>query len=195
MGAFYDEIPDNVVDWINGNETISHMREKGNGRLTVSARAIVWLDIERVGTSCGYSVPYYHYEGERDRLIKFFETKEAVDREFLDAQLASPDPLDPSITLAPADVKNSMRAYWKLKNAESVDGLPGLEAAGWPPEEGAIRKSRKGIAGAFARKTAGGMTALKAREGLEWLRGRDWRVEAALVVGILSGIYIGREYL
>lgn len=42
----------------------------GDGRRFAGARAIVWLDIERVGTSCGYSVPYYHYEGER--CVPFF---------------------------------------------------------------------------------------------------------------------------
>lgn len=28
-------------------------------------RAIVWVDIHRVGTSCGYSVPYFDYKEDR----------------------------------------------------------------------------------------------------------------------------------
>jgi len=37
----------------------------GDERRLPGARAIIWLDVERVGTSCGYSVPFYEYEGER----------------------------------------------------------------------------------------------------------------------------------
>ena len=29
------------------------------------ARAIIWLDIETVGTSCGYAVPFFKFEGHR----------------------------------------------------------------------------------------------------------------------------------
>lgn len=29
------------------------------------ARAILWLDIELVSTTCGYSVPFYTFEGHR----------------------------------------------------------------------------------------------------------------------------------
>ncbi|BGP43915.1 hypothetical protein JCM10450v2_008120 [Rhodotorula kratochvilovae] len=291
MGAFYDEIPDSVVDWVkeqrmfwvataplagsgtvnvspkgydcftvvsptavwyldcsgSGNETISHLREPGNGRLTImfnaftgpprilrlfgrgrvferdtpefdallppgdarrlpGARAIIWLDVDRVGTSCGFSVPFYHYEGERTRLLEFFEAKEAADRSYLDSHL-SPTPPSPAAasssssslpTLAPvAEVKNGMRAYWKLKNAESVDGLPGLQAAGFPPEEGAIRKSRKGVQEAFARREGdkGAGVAARARRGVEWARGRDWSAEGALLVGLAVGVWVGKEYL
>ncbi|BGP28055.1 pyridoxamine phosphate oxidase family protein [Rhodotorula toruloides] len=93
----------------SGNETISHMRERGNGRLMIlfnafqgppricrlhghgtihprdsqrfnsllppgdarrlpGTRAIVWMDVERVGTSCGYAVPFMDFVGERPRL-------------------------------------------------------------------------------------------------------------------------------
>ena len=29
------------------------------------ARAIIWLDVEKVGTFCGFSVPLYKFEGHR----------------------------------------------------------------------------------------------------------------------------------
>lgn len=29
------------------------------------ARAIIWLDIEKVGTSCGYAVPFMKFESHR----------------------------------------------------------------------------------------------------------------------------------
>jgi len=37
----------------------------GDPRRLPGARAIIWLDVDRVGTSCGYSVPFYQFEGER----------------------------------------------------------------------------------------------------------------------------------
>ena len=39
------------------------------------ARQIIIADITRVQTSCGYAVPLYEYEGERDTLIRWAEAK------------------------------------------------------------------------------------------------------------------------
>ncbi|GAA5942453.1 hypothetical protein JCM3775_006992 [Rhodotorula graminis] len=296
MGAFYDDIPHSLVDWIkeqhifwvataplaatgtvnvspkgydsfnivsptavwyldctgSGNETISHLREPGNGRLTIlfsafsgpprivrlfgtgrvyerdtpdfdallpvgderrlpGARAIIWLDVDRVGTSCGYSVPFYQYEGERMRLLEHFEPKEAADRAYLDSHpppsssspsSASASPSTPTVVSADAaaTVKDGLRAYWRLKNAESVDGLPGLAAAGFPPEQGAIRKSRKGLQEAKSgrgRKVSGsGVRQLfKATVGAGEAGGGLEGVLLALLVGVVVGVWIGKEYL
>ena len=64
------------------------------------ARAVVRVDVERVWDSCGYGVPRYRYEGERDRLP---------------AALASKGP-------------EGLAAYRAERNATSIDGLPGLDA-------------------------------------------------------------------
>lgn len=97
----------------SGSETISHLYEPGNGRITVlfnafegpprilrlfghgrvlehatpafddfvkkhdvktipGARAIVLVDIHQVGTSCGYSVPYFDFKAYRNTLNEFF---------------------------------------------------------------------------------------------------------------------------
>ena len=123
----------------SGVETIAHIRE--NGRLTImfcafegrplilrlygrgrvvepgdegwedlyarfpetpGARAVVLLDVERVADSCGFAVPLYEYRGERTQLVDFAVKK-------------GPEGL--------AD-------YRRLKNARSIDGLPGLEPSG-----------------------------------------------------------------
>ncbi|KPV72972.1 uncharacterized protein RHOBADRAFT_38639 [Rhodotorula graminis WP1] len=271
MGAFYDDIPHSLVDWIkcqhifwvataplaatgtvnvspkgydsfnivsptavwyldctgSGNETISHLREPGNGRLTIlfsafsgpprivrlfgtgrvyerdtpdfdallpvgderrlpGARAIIWLDVDRVGTSCGYSVPFYQYEGER-----------SVPRSSPSASPSTPTVVSAN---AAATVKDGLRAYWRLKNAESVDGLPGLAAAGFPPEQGAIRKSRKGLQEAKSgrgRKVSGsGVRQLfKATVGAGEAGGGLEGVLLALLVGVVVGVWIGKEYL
>lgn len=118
-----------------GIETIAHVRENGRitlmacafngaprisriyGRGTVHAlgsagfdalasefpelpgrRAIIDVDVDRVSTSCGYAVPLMDLVKERDRLIEWADTKG----------------------------DDGIVAYWSSKNAQSIDGLPGL---------------------------------------------------------------------
>ena len=61
-------------------------------------RSIVRIDVTRVSDSCGFGVPLYEYQGERDTLIAGAERK-------------GPD---------------GMRAYQAKYNSRSVDGLPGV---------------------------------------------------------------------
>jgi hypothetical protein len=63
-------------------------------------RSIVDVAVDRVSTSCGYAVPLMTYEGERDRLLDW----------------------------ARAKGDDGLPGYWASKNAESIDGLPGLRA-------------------------------------------------------------------
>jgi hypothetical protein len=61
-------------------------------------RAILRLHVERIADSCGYGVPLYRYEGERDQLIKWADRK-------------GPD---------------GLRVEQVEGNATSIDGLPGV---------------------------------------------------------------------
>jgi hypothetical protein len=61
-------------------------------------RAVIVVDVERVSDSCGYAVPLYSYEGQRERLLDW-----AVQR--------GPE---------------GLATYWAEKNATSIDGLPGV---------------------------------------------------------------------
>lgn len=63
-------------------------------------RAIIEMAITRVQDSCGFSVPFYQYEGQRKTLIKYAEKKGPI----------------------------NMAHYRTLKNRFSIDGLPGLDA-------------------------------------------------------------------
>jgi hypothetical protein len=63
------------------------------------ARSIIRVRVERISDSCGYGVPLYHYEGERDQLPQWAERK------------------------GPEGVVK----YQAEKNRFSIDGLPGLE--------------------------------------------------------------------
>ncbi len=119
----------------SGVETIAHLRE--NGRITImfcafdgkpetvrlsgrgevvplgtseaagllgglpglpGARSAIKVTVDRVSTSCGYGVPLMHYETDRSKLLEWAEKK-------------GPD---------------RVLEYQAKKNAESIDGLPGL---------------------------------------------------------------------
>lgn len=62
------------------------------------ARAAVVVDVERVSTSCGYSVPLYDYVGERPTLDEWSDRKSDDD----------------------------LAAYRADKNASSIDGIPSI---------------------------------------------------------------------
>lgn len=60
------------------------------------SRQIVVLDVESVGTSCGYGVPRFDYVGERDTLTRWAEAKG----------------------------EHELHEYWRRKNTVSIDGFP-----------------------------------------------------------------------
>ena len=72
-------------------------------------RAIIIVDIHQVGTSCGFSVPYYEFKEYRPILNDFFAKK---------AKKAEA-----------GDEKESIDHYWAYKTAWSNDGLPGMKRA------------------------------------------------------------------
>lgn len=62
------------------------------------ARAIITVHLTRIADSCGFSIPFYEYQGERDQLIRSHTHKTVED----------------------------WQEYRYSRNAESLDGLPGL---------------------------------------------------------------------
>lgn len=60
------------------------------------ARQIIVADITTVQTACGFAVPLYSYEGQRDTLVKWAETKGEA----------------------------GIEAYHREKNMKSIDALP-----------------------------------------------------------------------
>ncbi|WP_259068798.1 pyridoxamine 5'-phosphate oxidase family protein [Mucilaginibacter sp. X4EP1] len=65
-------------------------------KLVLATRQIIVADIDMVQTSCGFSVPYYSYEGERDQAEKWALNKG----------------------------EDGLEAYKAEKNRISLDGLP-----------------------------------------------------------------------
>ncbi|GIF52571.1 pyridoxamine 5'-phosphate oxidase [Asanoa ferruginea] len=62
-------------------------------------RSVITVDVDRISDSCGYSVPFMSYEGDRDLLVRWAERKD-------DAALAD---------------------YRRAKNTTSIDGLPAFD--------------------------------------------------------------------
>jgi hypothetical protein len=120
-GGLYFGLLDNKTFWYldltgSGNETISHLYEPANARITVmfsafdgpprivrlfghgrvlesptpafndfvkkhdiktvpGSRAIILVDVHQVGSSCGFSVPFYDFREFRTALNDFFKNK------------------------------------------------------------------------------------------------------------------------
>jgi hypothetical protein len=85
-GKGFTILPSNI-EWA---ELSSHFQ------LQLSTRQIIVADIHKVQNSCGYGVPLYEYEGERDHVRKWAENKG----------------------------KEGLEAYMQEKNRISMDGLP-----------------------------------------------------------------------
>ncbi|KAF8908154.1 hypothetical protein CPB84DRAFT_1767433 [Gymnopilus junonius] len=45
------------------------------------SRAVIGIDITKVGTTCGYAVPYYQFVSHRKQLLDWAEKKECVDQD------------------------------------------------------------------------------------------------------------------
>jgi hypothetical protein len=67
--------------------------------LIVGARSIIELQVDRVQTSCGYSIPFMDYREERPTLQQWAERKG----------------------------DDGLAEYWQEKNVTSIDGLPALD--------------------------------------------------------------------
>ncbi len=64
----------------------------------LGTRAFIVVDVERISDSCGYAVPLYDYQGDRDVLDKWCDGKGA----------------------------EGLEDYRRANNAVSIDGLPGI---------------------------------------------------------------------
>ncbi|EAU86841.2 ankyrin repeat domain-containing protein 50 [Coprinopsis cinerea okayama7 len=112
------------------------------------SRAVIWIDVHRVGTSCGYSIPFFEFKAPRVRLHKFALKKEQEDVDYARACTngnagedgapgGGPDTINPNADAGATTTNGTeigmtdkgLLAYWKTRNATSHDGLPGLDVA------------------------------------------------------------------
>jgi hypothetical protein len=156
----------------NGTSEFDNFITEHKVPLKPGARSIIIVDIDQVGTSCGFSVPYYDFKSHRPILDDHFAKK---DKKF-----------------QAGDEKESMDYYWAWKSQKSVDGLPGMkrgvefaEKHGVQPLKKFVGEAAKGVGGERERVTmvhllivlllgvvigvAGGLS-LVSEEGLRALR-------------------------
>ncbi|MBR8826613.1 MAG: pyridoxamine 5'-phosphate oxidase family protein [Gomphosphaeria aponina SAG 52.96 = DSM 107014] len=109
----------------SGNETAAHLQENGRMTIMFCSfthqplrvirkkneewlqlsplfpslpgeRQIIILELELIQTSCGYAVPIYEFQSERDTLITWAKNKGS----------------------------EGIKEYWEAKNTTSIDGMP-----------------------------------------------------------------------
>ncbi|KAI8627914.1 pyridoxamine phosphate oxidase family protein [Xylariaceae sp. FL1651] len=257
MGAFFEEIPVNLIDWIlaqkvfwvstaplsgnghvnvspkggppresfgvpnttsfwymdmtgSGIETISHLLEPGNGRITIlfnafegpprivrlwgkgrvlengtpefneivqrenittmpGTRSVIVVSIHQVGTSCGYKVPFFSFVDFRHVLEDHFKNKqEKFER---------------------GNEKESIDRYWALKNARSMDGLPGMRRGLKAGKEYSVEPIQK-MVGPFATSTK----SLRSQKGVEMHVSYVIIALLAALVAILAVTHPAFEY-
>jgi len=84
------------------------------------SRAVIMIDVHKVGTSCGFSIPFYTYKAPRMLLHRIAAKKEGAD---IRAEATCPEALEPP------QPYGGLKEHWKNNNARSIDGLPGLAVA------------------------------------------------------------------
>jgi len=60
----------------NGTKEFSDFIEKHNVNIIPGTRSIIIVDVHQVGSSCGFSVPYYDFKEYRPILNEFMEKKQ-----------------------------------------------------------------------------------------------------------------------
>ncbi|EJD04567.1 uncharacterized protein FOMMEDRAFT_107364 [Fomitiporia mediterranea MF3/22] len=77
------------------------------------SRSAIVVDVHKVGSSCGYSIPFFDFKKERTLLLERMSKREAG---------AVYTTLDPA-------TDKGLREYWSANNVKSIDGLPSLISA------------------------------------------------------------------
>ncbi|KAK7460847.1 hypothetical protein VKT23_008778 [Stygiomarasmius scandens] len=84
-----------------------------------ASRAVIMVKVHKVGSSCGYAVPFYEFKYHRTRYYNVARTLEAVD-----VTHENECPAEQFDLASPPE--KGLRAYWKNVNEKSLDGLPAL---------------------------------------------------------------------
>jgi len=84
------------------------------------SRSVIMIDLVKVSTSCGYSIPFFDYKAERNRL-----TLDSYRLEIADIE-AEKD-LDMCACSEPPRPEKGMKRYWLFRNGQSLNGLPGVQ--------------------------------------------------------------------
>ncbi|KAI8946324.1 pyridoxamine phosphate oxidase family protein [Xylaria longipes] len=223
MGAFYEEIPENIMDWIvkqkvfwvstaplsrhghvnvspkggdcfgvpnrrtfwymdmtgSGSETISHLLEPGNGRITILFNAFEGppriLRLWGKGRVLEYGSPEFNEIVERENITTMPGTRSVIVVDihqvgtscgyqvpffsFVDYRRVLEDHFRKKVERYERGIeKESMDRYWALKNAWSMDGLPAMRRGLKAGKEFSVEPMKK-MVGKLAPKNGNQATA------------------------------------
>ncbi|KAG6916226.1 hypothetical protein DXG01_007809 [Tephrocybe rancida] len=130
------------------------------------SRAAIALNVFKVATTCGYSVPFYEFKAHRTQLLEWAAKKEAADRS---AELT----VGYSSATSPR-VQTGLKRWWEERNTTSLDGLQGIVSAHVSDE---LFRSRP-----IARKSSYETTTIQSKVS----RAFDYRIIIAFLAGILA---------
>ncbi|KAJ3504594.1 hypothetical protein NLJ89_g7857 [Agrocybe chaxingu] len=83
-------------------------------------RSAIVVDVHKVGTSCGFSIPFYTYKADR---VFFRKVACMMESEDIKAESQIVIPARGTHTTA---FPSCLKGFWMKHNKESIDGLPGL---------------------------------------------------------------------
>ncbi|KIK58718.1 hypothetical protein GYMLUDRAFT_45051 [Collybiopsis luxurians FD-317 M1] len=206
----------------SGVETISHLKEPGNGRITIlfhafegpprivrlfgtgtvyefgtpeynqyispetrapGSRAVIMIDVHKVGTSCGYAIPFYEFKSHRNQLLQWAQKREATDDEYLQMSSASSSDDEPEHGQAGMLANNGMRSYWKQKNAHSIDGIPALNTQTFEVTHQAFNTAKK----VYTSDHKAIAASVKKANGV-WSFGSDVMLDPKFLTGLTLGV-------
>ena len=92
------------------------------------SRSVIMINVHKVGTSCGYSVPLYTFERHRDTLIQWVDKLEKTERSAIEERVKMSGGKE-----CPgeehAKIEGGLKWDGVKENLKSIDGLPGLASA------------------------------------------------------------------
>ncbi|TFK34649.1 hypothetical protein BDQ12DRAFT_689317 [Crucibulum laeve] len=139
------------------------------------SRSVIMVDVHKVGTSCGFSVPFFTFKAERPKLHNLLASKEKADIEA--AASCTPSELEKQ----PRQTNKGLKAYWNLENLKSIDGLTGIEHA---------HESTVG----FRRDSTESNWTVDERVAVKHEKNIFGELDKQLVVGLILGVVITMLY-
>ncbi|KAF5339795.1 hypothetical protein D9611_009202 [Ephemerocybe angulata] len=94
-----------------------------------SSRSVIWIDVHKVGTSCGFAIPFYTYRGPRNKHRMISVEKEQEDYDHYASCLAGLGDSEKPATVPELPREKGLKNYWRFTNPKSIDGVPAVQFA------------------------------------------------------------------
>ncbi|SMR62990.1 unnamed protein product [Zymoseptoria tritici ST99CH_3D1] len=147
--------------------------EEHNVKTIPATRSIIIVDVHQVGSSCGYSVPFYEFQKFRSTLDQVFEKKQKNYEE--------------------GKSEETMDRYWAYKNAWSIDGLPGMKRGVECGEKEKVEPIVK-MVGPNAPSSPFGSGYSRSRPGVQVASSYAWLLLCVLLAFVVGRASAGHEF-